>query len=476
MSDKFRSSIKHSFFGSYLTLATQLITSLIIARLLTPSEFGIYSVALVFATLAELFRNFGVNSYIIKEKELTQEKLESAFTILLLIAAFVSVTQFFSAPFIGTFYESIELQYLIQILVINIVISPFGAITQAQLMRDLRIKQLNIAQVSAQLFGAITSVVLAYSGWGVYSLAIGYVANNCLLIFLLRFFRYEAYPKRLGFSKFKEVLAFSGVVGFANVINHFGNSSQDWILGKTLGMESVGLYARGTTTVGLYDKLVTGALNKVLAPKFSELNRTGENCLPAFTKITSIQLSISWPFLLVMAYFSEPLIVFLYGDQWLFVGELLVWICLARMLKILTESSNALLIGLGEAKLLLRSNLVLQVVRIFAIVIALPYGLVMIVVAASFSVQLVRLIVYLAILKSVINLSIKTYFKRLLPPILVSLAACLPLIFFSQNTSILNILFASLPVVIIWFFMSKKLNLDVYVELQRNIPLLNKAA
>ena len=465
MSNKFRYALVHSFIGKYTILAFQFILSLIIARLLAPDEFGLYAVALVFANLAELLRNFGVTNYIVKEKELTIEKLESSLTILILTVLFTSLLQFSIAEVIGKYYESEQLTLILKILSFNLVIKCFGAITYAQLVRDMRIKELNTLDIPCQIIGGLSSLYLAYDGYGVFALVYGFIISNLLNVIGLQFFKYKLHPKKLGFSHLKEIMSFSSFVIGANLIGHLGNSSQDWILGKSLGMESVGIYNRGLSTVGLYDRLVTGPLNLLIAPVFSEKSRKEEEVVQSFIKLSSIQVSISWPFLLVIAYFSEPIVLTLYGEQWKDVAHILVWICIAKMLMVTTQSANNFLLGLGNSKTLFHANILIQTVQIISILVSMPYGLFAVVISSSLSTQIMRLIVYISILKVKLGINIREYIVRLIGPMFVALVTATSLLLFDRDQFSLFTMLMPLTVVTIWLLLSFVFKLDISNEI-----------
>jgi teichuronic acid exporter len=462
-----RSALKHSFLGNYAIIAVQFFSSLIIARLLTPDEFGVYSVALVFATLSELMKDFGVTNYIIKEKELSNEKLESSLSLLVIFALIIALLMLLLSFPIGSFYQSDELVTIIQILTINIVISPFGTIPNALLLRGMKIKAVNVIYLISSILGTGLTLILAYSDIGVLSLAIGHVATSVFKIIGFQFLSFELKAKKLGVSKIKEIFGYASYAAGTNIIAHFGNSSQDWILAKALGMEAVGTYARGTSTVDLYDKAFSNAINKILMPIFAQKHHDKDSLSAAYVKLLSIQSTLAWPILAAMAIFAEPLVSILYGDQWGLVAQLIPWMCAGKMMVIITQPTNSLMLATGRSKELLKATVTLHITRILLIVSTMEHNLVTIVAVASLGTQFVRLFLFGYLLKRYIRIDFFHLFNKLRLPFLVFLLTMIPVYFSSiqsQLTSVLISLFFSFVVWITLIFIFK---LDISQELKR---------
>jgi O-antigen/teichoic acid export membrane protein len=465
----FRSALKFSYLGGYAVIVFQLLTSLVVARLLEPSDFGLYSVAMVFAVIAELIRNFGVSNYIIKEKELTTQKLECALFLLIVTSSFVAGLQFFMAVPIGNFYNEERLTAVLQLLSLNLVLIPFGAITKSRLRRELRMKELSIIDVTSNLVGSLVTLSLAYMGWGVFSLPLGLIAVSLTSVLITFFFRYDDNPKRLRVRGSKDIFSFSSIVGLTGIVNHIGNSSQDWLLGKLVGMESVGLYSRGSSTVALFDRLVSNPVNLLIAPVFATKANSGEAIVPTYIKLTCIQASIAWPCLITLAYFSEPIINLLYGAQWLLVSDLLVWICLAKILMTITQYANEILVGVGKASEVFYANLLMMIVKIAILIACIDLDLVYIVMAVTLSVQTIRLFTYLFILNRSLKLDVTLLAKKLARVAFVCGLSVSPLLLYDRNEVTLTLVFLPFISLMIWFFFSKVMKLDVYLEIDKVI-------
>ena len=463
----FRSALKFSYLGGYAVIVFQLLTSMVVARLLEPSDFGLYSVAMVFAVIAELIRNFGVSNYIIKEKELTTQKLECALFLLIVTSSFVAGLQFFMAVPIGNFYNEERLTAVLQLLSLNLVLIPFGAITKSRLRRELRMKELSIIDVTSNLVGSLVTLSLAYMGWGVFSLPLGLIAVSLTSVLITFFFRYDDNPKRLRVRGSKDIFSFSSIVGLTGIVNHIGNSSQDWLLGRFLGMDVVGLYSRGTSTVTLFDRVVSNPVNQLIAPIFAIKSNAGDELTSLFTKITCIQAAIAWPSLTILAYFSEPVIVLLYGEQWGVVADLLVWMCCAKCIMTITQYTNEILMGIGKASNVFWANLLLTFVKIIVLSFCLDLELVYIVMFSALSVQLTRLILYLFILKRVIDLNIFDLSKALGKVAVVSLVSISPVFVFDRGDVSWELSFLPLITFILWINLSKVFKLDVYYEVTK---------
>ena len=157
----FRVSLAYSYLSKYLTLVIYFVTTIILARLLTPADIGIYTVASVFVGLGHLLREFGINNYIVQEKDLTTDRIRAAFTLNLLFGWSIALILYFTRTPIGSFYESEAVREVIGLLCINFLLVPIGAITFAYIRREMRFHHTLIIQVASALASSATGIIAA---------------------------------------------------------------------------------------------------------------------------------------------------------------------------------------------------------------------------------------------------------------------------------------------------------------------------
>ena len=272
----FRVALAYSYLNKYLTLVIHFVTTIILARLLTPADIGIYTVASVFVGLGHLLREFGINNYIVQEKDLTTDRIRAAFTLNLLFGWSIALILYFTRTPIGNFYESEAVREVIGLLCINFLLVPVGAITFAYLRREMRFQHTMIIQVASAIASAATGITAALAGEGYRSLVWSAIAGTLTSVIFTLLFRPPGVMLLPGLREIPHVFAFCRYAGSSEIIIHAGQTAPDWILGKVLDMGAVGLYSRALGTVNIFNKAFTEGLWGVILPHFSKQHRDGK--------------------------------------------------------------------------------------------------------------------------------------------------------------------------------------------------------
>ena len=173
-----RRSLIVSFAEKYSITFVQLISSLIIARLLSPTEIGLFSVAMLIIGFAHMLRDFGVSNYLVQERELSPEKIRAAFTVTLIIAWTAAVLLHLLSPLLAYFFDQPSLIGLINVLSINFWLIPFSSVAFGLLRRQLNFNALYWINTLTALVSSVLAVILAYSGFSFMSLAWAAVAGS----------------------------------------------------------------------------------------------------------------------------------------------------------------------------------------------------------------------------------------------------------------------------------------------------------
>ncbi|HTJ54112.1 MAG TPA: oligosaccharide flippase family protein, partial [Nitrosospira sp.] len=292
----FRVSLAYSYLNKYLTLVINFVTTIILARLLTPTDIGIYSVAAVFIGLGHLLREFGINQYIIQEKDLTPDRIRAAFTLNLLFGWSVALILYFTRTPIGNFYESEPVREVIGLLCINFLLVPMGAISFAHIRREMRFHHSMIIQVASALVAAITALITALAGEAYRALVWSAIAGTLTSVIFTLIYRPPGVLLLPGFREIPHVFAFCRYSGSSALITHAGHTAPDWILGKVLDMSAVGIYSRALGTVSIFSKAFLEAIWGVVLPHFSKQHRDGKIDGDQYLFLVACITAVAWPF------------------------------------------------------------------------------------------------------------------------------------------------------------------------------------
>ena len=433
----FGSALFHSFAGKYVTITLQLISSIVLARIIAPEEYGLFAVALIFAGFAAIIKEFGVNNYLVKQKTLSPEIISSAYGTSLVIASVVATSLVLLAYPISHFYQEPELVPILHLLSLNILLSPFGSIIDCLLKRQLLFKPALIANITSQFLSVVGMIILAMNDFGVYALVYGSLIQTISQALMFQFFRPANMPLLPSLKKSREILSYSKFVGISGVVSYFSNQFNVLLSGRFFTLEVTGLLDRASSTASLFSKLFSEALNPVIMPYMSMLNRKGGNFIAKLEFLTKLTLSLSWPFYIILGLCAEPVIFVLFGDQWSTSAYFLKIMCVGLTVSSSVQLIEPFMLGLGMAKSLMKIILTLSIVRIAISLCTMQYGLMVMIVANTLTLPILRFTLFLIVMNKAEVFNYKEFLQWLKDPAILLIACSFPLVllnlYFGEN-------------------------------------------
>ncbi|MET0322606.1 MAG: lipopolysaccharide biosynthesis protein [Duganella sp.] len=370
-----RRSLAASFAEKYALLLLNTGGTMVLARLLTPAEVGLYAVGAVVAGLAQVLRDFGVGAWVVQEKQLTADKLRAALGVSLLVGWSLAAIVYGAAWPVAAFYGEPQLQPVLQLLAINFVLLPFSALAMPCLRRALRfgaILFINLSQTCVQLGCAIW---LAWRGFGHLSLVWAAVAGTATVVLATLACRPRHLPWLPGWRGTARVWRFGAVATGGTVIDEAGVAAPDLIVGKLIGVAGVGLFGKAVGVVNVFNQLVTAAISPVIFPLFSAQARHGADLRQAYLATVSYMAALAWPFFGAVALLAPAIVRGLYGPQWAAAAPLVRTLCLASAVYSLFSMARYLFVAMGEVGGQARLDATAVPVRIAALLLAAPFGL-----------------------------------------------------------------------------------------------------
>lgn len=374
-----RNSFLLSLLEKYSSLVITFVSSIIIARLLSPEEIGIFSVTVAFTSLAHMLRDFGVGDYLIKEKELTREKIGTVLGIAILLAWSIGVLLLLLAPYISDFYEEPGIRNVFYILSASFFIIPFSSPILPVLRRKMQFDKLLRINLTSHLMHAVSAVTFAYNGLSYMSLAWASLVSVLTTFTLAQYYRPIETKVMPRLKEYKEILSFGGTVSLGMLISEFGRNAPELIIGKVLDFGSVGIFNRGRGLVKLFQTSFLGAIAPVIQSEFAEQYRNGRDVRGTYYKSIEYVTVITWPVYVFVAAFSEEIILLLFGNQWTTAAPLATGFCLSAIISSLFSFAPKLLIASGEAARITKIVSITELVRVIFTFIGAKYALIYIV-------------------------------------------------------------------------------------------------
>lgn len=348
---KVKKAIILSTIGELTAKSISFISVIAFSRLLLPSELGVYAIASSIVMMASEFRLLGTNSYIIREREITTEKLASCLTLAVLISWSFGILLLVSSEKISNFYSIPELKYLLYLLCISFFLSPFTSTTTAFLARNFKYKPILTLQILGNASGLILAIVLLTLDYGIYSLAISQASTAIIEIIIARAIKPKEMSWSLRRSGLREIASVGIFTSLVNLLSRFEFSISDIILGKIKDPTIVALTSRAIGLQLFIRETLANGIAGVAMPFLAQASRDN-NSKFAYLNATNLLSSFLIPPLVVAAFCSHSLIVTLFGENWSDSAETAALLSIWMILKTLTYFSSPLLISLNKQKFL----------------------------------------------------------------------------------------------------------------------------
>lgn len=371
-----RKSLAISALDSYLGLVLQVAGTVIISRLLTPEEVGVFAVAAVLAALASTFRDFGVAEYLIQEKDLDAAALRAALTVNIAISWTMALLLFTLAPAAADFYGTQGVAAVMRVQSLNFLLIPFGAVTMAWFRREMNFVPSLVAGLVSSIVSFAVAVVLALRGWGYMSLAWSSLAGVGSTVACALWFKPASLPTLPGLRGVKKVLHFGKFASGIYIFGQLGKGAPEMVIGRALDMPSVGMFSRAAGLVEIFNRLVLRAVTPVSLPYFARSARESGSPKRAVLHAMCLITAVGWPFLGFLAVAAYPAIRLMYGDQWLEAVPLAPILCAAAGVELLYSQSKEALLAVGKAKDSNTLQMLMQTTRIAGLMSVVPFGLI----------------------------------------------------------------------------------------------------
>lgn len=310
------SGVFYTAISKYAGIFISLIVSAILARLLSPDEFGVVAVATVIITFFGIFTDLGISPAIIQNKELTDKDLSNIFSFTIVGGILLSVLFFLSSWLIGNYYKNETLIIICQFLSINLLFSALNIVPNALLYKDRMFRYIAVRSLAVQFIGGILSVIAALAHAGLYALIINPIFSS-IFIFIIS---YRKKPQLIcftpGLESIKKILSFSSYQFLFNVINYFSRNLDKLLIGRYMGMGELGYYEKSYRLMMLPLQNITHVISPVMHPVFSEMQDDLSKLAISYERIIRILAYIGFPLSVLLYFTSTEITLILFGNQW----------------------------------------------------------------------------------------------------------------------------------------------------------------
>ena len=352
----------------YSKMGIQFVSGIILARLLTPFDYGCIGMLAIFMVVAETFIDGGFGSALIQKKCPTQEDYSTIFYWNMGLAMVLYGVLFFSAPAIARFYRIPILCDVLRVQGIILFVYSLNLIQRNQLRKQLRFKILAIVRIVTSIISLIITIIMAYMGFGVWSL----VAQNLIsgIIPSLVFWFYVKWRPSWIFSwkSFKDLFNFGIFMFLTHLINNISTQLQGLFIGRLYNPATLGYYSKASGTEKLASGTITGVMTAVTYPLYAEVQDDLPRMQNMLKHLTSTISFITFPLLAILLLVAKPVFVLLYSDRWLESVPYFQVLCFAGLGGCLTSVNTQCIAAIGKSKTMFLWTIIKRIVGITFII------------------------------------------------------------------------------------------------------------
>lgn len=348
---------------------------IVLARLLAPEDFGALLTIQVFTGIAGFVAGGGMGQALVRAKETAQQDYDIVFTLQLIIGSLIYAGFFLAAPWFANWYDTPLYTDLLRVSALSFIFRPFVNLPASMLYRNMRYKAQTVVGMTSLLVSSFISILMAWLGYGVWSLIWGGIAgslyNAAVLIPLARW----RPGFSLDFSRGRNIARYGLLVSANDIVDYLRGQASIFILSRTLGPASVGLFNKGRSLALLPHGFITGSVYQVLFRAMAAEQDNLDKCRYLFFRSIALVAVYATPFYVGLLWLAEPLIRGVYGEKWIGAAGPLMILAFAWPFWLINNLSGAVLAAQNWLGYELKVQIATLVITVLAVVIALPYGI-----------------------------------------------------------------------------------------------------
>lgn len=398
----------------------QFIVQIVLARILSPNDYGIISLITIFIALANVFIQSGFNTALIQKKNVKEEDFSSVLYVSLGVATIIYSVLFFVSPFIADFYKIAELKQVLRILSIILFFGAFNSIQNAIISRTMQFKKLFIVSVFSILISGIVGISLAYLGFGVWALVAQQITNQVSITFILWFTLKWRPQLTFSINRVGYLFSYGWKLLVSSLIDTLYMNLRGLIVGKVYTSDMLAFYNRGEQFPQLIVNNINGSIQSVMLPTLSEEQDNKKRVKELVRRSIVTSSFLIFPLMIGLAAVGEPLIKILLTDKWLPCVPFMQIFCLTYALWPIHTSNLQAINAIGRSDIILKLEIIKKILGVSILIVSMDYGIFAVALGGLLSGIISSFINSYPNLK-LLNYSYKEQIKDILPSLILSL-------------------------------------------------------
>jgi len=364
-------------------------STVVLARLLTPADFGLIAMVTAITGFAMMFSSLGLSTATVQKAEINHGQVSTLFWINVALGVLVAAVVIGLAPAVAWFYDDPRLTPVTMALGAAFVFGGLAVQHQAMLQRHMRFFAIGIVEVVSMAVGVAVAIVAGVFGAGYWSLVIMHIAMAATAAVgnWIAFPWLPGLPKRGG--GIREMLGFGGNITGFNIVNYFARNVDNILIGKFVGAAALGFYSKAYGLLMLPLRQINVPVSAVALPSLSRLNNDPQRYKNYYLKTISLITFITAPLIAFMVVMAEDIILLVLGKQWLEASTIFAVLGISAFIQPLYNTQGWLHISAGQSRRYFRWGLIGSIIIVVSFLLGLPYGAIGVAIAYTIAVYVI---------------------------------------------------------------------------------------
>lgn len=376
LKEKTVKGVAWSSIDTFAALGIQFVVGIILARLLSPSEYGVIGLVTVFLAISDVFIQSGFSSALIRKKDCTESDRSTVFFFSVVVSIFFYFFWFLSAPFIAKFYDMPILTSVTRVIALTMIAGAICIVPNAIFATRIDFKTTAKISVSSSVLGGIVGITMAYMGYGVWALVFQSITlqvyRSVMTLIMSKWLPREGFSKQ----SFRDLFSYGSKLMLSNLLNTIYNNLYTIVIAKLFSAKTLGLYSRAQGYANLPSYYLTTILQRVTFPVLSTIQDDQERLAGAYRRLLKISAYITFPLMMLLCGLSDPLIRWLITDTWEDCIILLQLLCFSMMWYPIHAINLNLLQVKGRSDLFLKLEIIKKIVGVVILFVSAYWGII----------------------------------------------------------------------------------------------------
>ena len=375
LKDKTVTGVGWSAAGTVLQYGVSFIVGIVLARLLSPDEYGLIGILTIFITLFEIIIDGGFANALIRKKDAKDTDYSTVFYVNMILSIGMALVLFISAKPIAHFFDRTELVSLTRAMSPIIVINALAIIQRVRLTKSIDFKPQTLITFTAALISGVVGVFMAFREMGVWAL-VGQQYTNAIMITLLLWIYNRWWPGlRFSVNSFREMWQFGWKLLASGLLNSFSEQLHSAVIGKIYSPSTLGQFTRASQFGGLFSGNISNILSKVSYPVLSTIQDNNDRLKDAYKRLIKTTVLPTFILMMGLCAMAKPLLITLIGEKWTEAAGFLQILCFSMMQHPLHRLNISALLVMGRSDLNLKINIIKNLTIIFPVAVGILFNI-----------------------------------------------------------------------------------------------------